>query len=628
NLDFSLAAPPLLATIHINAPDIGVLLYGNFCKAEQETATQDPLCSRCTANYSKQVSRLHDAVSSLVYQIMSWQFGFSSLLFPITARWWFFAHEPHPSMQRVFCVLLCVGLVCATLQNYTVDDMSPDIQYDVAAGAFKFVCNTSICIPQQTDNLYHYSGTLTNGSITFSFTGTTVYASLDVVGPCSVTVDGDEIARFNMTLADVINGVMPPSNFSKPDLVNGSHTLIVNPTTPKTLIGFEHLIYTAILPAKSHVGAIVGGVIGGVVLTIGALFVALLARRRKLILRRNQRKNAVLRSITSARANYKAGSAEHILKERGRSVGGVENYINSRKDKQREKMDTLGAPYPAKLHFEQNLAPRESISTEELVEFKFRAHVPSQARSEIIEARGWASMIFLVKELLENNHEAAESRRDRWKSRQESLPEGKDARLKPMSRERKKTTIPVIPQKKSSRGKNFQESKNLAQEKGARARAELERIKIDDGAEVFSSSLGPASSSSAGGIAKSGCFRRGLGIESRGTTEAYRGLCTGSTFSRLKVVPGALGTEALFPRGGCFWDQEGSGSDSKRLFELPDGPAFPGVWTKADLEALALPFPPPSSPSLSVICPRPVIRIPLSGDVATGVLMLAPISQI
>lgn len=64
---------------------------------------------------------------------------------------------------------------------------------------------------------------------------------------------------------------------------------------------------SAVLPTKSHVGAIVGGVLGGVVLTIGALFAALYARRRKLIIRRNQRKTAVLRGMTAGRlADHKA----------------------------------------------------------------------------------------------------------------------------------------------------------------------------------------------------------------------------------------------------------------------------------------------------------------------------------
>jgi hypothetical protein len=74
---------------------------------------------------------------------------------------------------------------------------------------------------------------------------------------------------------------------------------------------FINPICSANLPdKKSHVGAIVGGVIGGLVLTVAVLFAALFARRRKLILRRNQRKSAVLRGLTSARPDYKAG-ADH-----------------------------------------------------------------------------------------------------------------------------------------------------------------------------------------------------------------------------------------------------------------------------------------------------------------------------
>ncbi|KAJ6456653.1 hypothetical protein C8R45DRAFT_1034002 [Mycena sanguinolenta] len=206
-------------------------------------------------------------------------------------------------MQRLFSILLCVGLVCATLQNFTVDDTSPDIQYSDGA----LVCNTSTCPPEITDGLSNNSATLTNGSITFSFTGTAVYVSLDLLGTCLVTLDDKQLAIYNMTVPDALKGGLP-LNFSAQNLVNGLHTLVINATAPLTLIGFDHLTYTASLPGKkSHVGAIVGGVIGGVALTIGALFVALLARRRNLIMRRNQRKSVVLRGITSARPDYKAG---------------------------------------------------------------------------------------------------------------------------------------------------------------------------------------------------------------------------------------------------------------------------------------------------------------------------------
>ncbi|KAJ7017838.1 hypothetical protein C8F04DRAFT_1243722 [Mycena alexandri] len=208
-------------------------------------------------------------------------------------------------MQRSFIVLLCLGFVRATLQNYTVDDTSPDIQY----GGEKFQCDANSCPPGVIDGQFNNSATLTTGSITFSFTGTAIYASLDLVGTCSITVDGDEIPSLTVTVAQAIAGVR--GNISRSDLANGLHTLVIDPTTNSTVIGFDHLVYTASLPnKKSHVGAIVGGVVGGVVLTIGALFLALFARRRKLIIRRNQRKNAVLRGISSTRHDYKAGEED------------------------------------------------------------------------------------------------------------------------------------------------------------------------------------------------------------------------------------------------------------------------------------------------------------------------------
>ncbi|KAJ6495175.1 hypothetical protein C8R45DRAFT_927117 [Mycena sanguinolenta] len=200
-------------------------------------------------------------------------------------------------MQRSFIALLCLGFVsCSRMQNYTVDDTSPDIQYNDAT----FPCNTSTCPPEVTSGLSNNSTTLTNGSITFSFIGTAVYVSLDLIGTCLIAMDGDLVTDLSMTLADAINGGLP--HVSKLNMANGPHKLVIEPTTIGTVVGFDYLIYT-------HVSAIVGGVIGGVVLTLGALFVALLARRRKLIMRRNQRKGAVLRGIGSARPNIdsKAG---------------------------------------------------------------------------------------------------------------------------------------------------------------------------------------------------------------------------------------------------------------------------------------------------------------------------------
>ncbi|KAJ7261595.1 hypothetical protein C8J57DRAFT_1471437 [Mycena rebaudengoi] len=216
-------------------------------------------------------------------------------------------------MQRFFVVLLFSGVVCAILQNFTVDDTSPDITYTNQT----FQCNdnnptNTTCIPTGDYELFNNSATLTTGSITFSFTGTAVYASLDLVGTCSVKVDGNEIATPKRTVSDILaDGEQGGLSIFKSDLPNGSHTLVIAPTADGAVIGLDHIIYTADVPGpakKSHVGAIVGGVIGGVVLTIGALFMALLAHRRKLILRRNQRKSAVLRTITSARPDHKAGA--------------------------------------------------------------------------------------------------------------------------------------------------------------------------------------------------------------------------------------------------------------------------------------------------------------------------------
>ncbi|KAF8173535.1 hypothetical protein K438DRAFT_133915 [Mycena galopus ATCC 62051] len=211
-------------------------------------------------------------------------------------------------MQWSFILLqvLCVDFVCATLQNYTVYDMSPDIRYD--GETFQCNLNTTRCPP--IEGLFNNSTTLTNALITFSFTGTAVYVSLDFIGTCLISVDSDVIANSSMN-ADALLA-KGPLDISKSNLANGPHTLVIDPTTDGTLIGFDYLIYTATVPAKGHVGAIVGGVIGGVVLTIGALFAALLARRRKLIMRRNQRKSVVLRGINSARPDYKADADDGI----------------------------------------------------------------------------------------------------------------------------------------------------------------------------------------------------------------------------------------------------------------------------------------------------------------------------
>ncbi|KAJ7714768.1 hypothetical protein DFH07DRAFT_72761 [Mycena maculata] len=226
-------------------------------------------------------------------------------------------------MQRSFMIIVLLFLSLASVraiqQNYTVDDTSPDIIYTDPQAIFQCSNATTACPDGLKDGLFNESVTFTTGNISFSFTGTAFYVSLDLIGACSITLDGTEITTLNVTLGDVLaaaaSGEQPGFSVSKSDMADGPHTLLVAPfpTTDATatIIGFDQVIYTATLPdKKSHVGAIVGGVIGGVVLTIGVLFAAMFARRRKLILRRNQRKSAVLRvlSTASARPDYKTGA--------------------------------------------------------------------------------------------------------------------------------------------------------------------------------------------------------------------------------------------------------------------------------------------------------------------------------
>ncbi|KAJ7881598.1 hypothetical protein B0H14DRAFT_2705046, partial [Mycena olivaceomarginata] len=215
-------------------------------------------------------------------------------------------------MHRSFIILLCLGFVRAILQNITVDDTSPDIVY----GGGTFHCNaTAPCPDGLKAGLFNESATLTLSPIVFNFTGVAFYASLDLVGAAAIILDEEEPVILSNPLSDILAGSGQGSrNISKTGLANIPHTLTIAPNTtltPPTIIGFDQLIYTASLPdKKSHVGAIVGGVLAGVAVIFGMLFAALFARRRKLILRRNQRKSAVLRGITVARQNHNAGEED------------------------------------------------------------------------------------------------------------------------------------------------------------------------------------------------------------------------------------------------------------------------------------------------------------------------------
>ncbi|KAJ7036902.1 hypothetical protein C8F04DRAFT_1093785 [Mycena alexandri] len=75
----------------------------------------------------------------------------------------------HPTMQRSFIVLLCLGLVRAMLRNYTVDVTSPDIHF--AGEVMQCHPPRNQCPPWNIIGVFNNSAALTTGSITFSFTG-------------------------------------------------------------------------------------------------------------------------------------------------------------------------------------------------------------------------------------------------------------------------------------------------------------------------------------------------------------------------------------------------------------------------------------------------------------------------
>ncbi|KAJ6506635.1 hypothetical protein C8R45DRAFT_970171 [Mycena sanguinolenta] len=207
-------------------------------------------------------------------------------------------------MQRSFFALLLVSIVRAALQNITVDDTSPDIVYDGPT----FQCTADTCPAILTEGLFNKSATVTSGYISLNFTGTAFYATIATIGAAGYSLDGVPNAESWMIIPDSPD-IEPGDgtiNITQANLTNQLHTIVIAPTFPNatsTIIGFDRLIYTAVVPdgKGSHVGAIVGGVVGGVAVIFAALFAAMIARRRKLIIRRNQRKSAVLRSLTTAR---------------------------------------------------------------------------------------------------------------------------------------------------------------------------------------------------------------------------------------------------------------------------------------------------------------------------------------
>ncbi|KAJ7239888.1 hypothetical protein C8J57DRAFT_1727258 [Mycena rebaudengoi] len=245
-------------------------------------------------------------------------------------------------MQRSFMIIVLQLLfgdfasVRATQQNFTVDDTSPDIVYSAPT----FQCNanttnTTTCPDGLTEALFNESVTLTSGSIKISFTGIGFHMSFYLIGACSITLDSKQIEFLNVSLANILahagDGPQPEGSYIT-DLAKGPHTLVFVPNktlakisnsavSPIAVNELYQSVTTEVLATfsaicailsdkKSHVGEIVGGVIGGVVPTIGVLFAGLFARRRRHILRRNQRKSAVLRGLSTASAqpDYKVGA--------------------------------------------------------------------------------------------------------------------------------------------------------------------------------------------------------------------------------------------------------------------------------------------------------------------------------
>ncbi|KAJ7615813.1 hypothetical protein FB45DRAFT_1064050 [Roridomyces roridus] len=212
-------------------------------------------------------------------------------------------------MQRSlpFLLLSCLGVVSAVLQNITVDDTSPDVLY----GGKTFQCNAdNACqgVDASLEQLYNESTTFTEGSITFSFSGVAYYATIDVLfGEASVIIDGGPGTSYSSL--DAAGNFTIRHNISEEGLPSGTHSLLMLPSPQSnTVLGFDSLTYTVSLPdppkTKSHAGAIAGGVVGGLAVLFGLLFAALYSHRRKLILRRNQRKSAVLQSMNIGRRNF------------------------------------------------------------------------------------------------------------------------------------------------------------------------------------------------------------------------------------------------------------------------------------------------------------------------------------
>ncbi|KAJ7441006.1 hypothetical protein B0H11DRAFT_2096756 [Mycena galericulata] len=181
-------------------------------------------------------------------------------------------------MQRLWIVLLLLGLAQAAFTNTTIDDTSPSIGYSGPT----FHCPSAACPANLTAAQFNGTSTLTTGNITFSFTGSEIYVFFEVIGTAILFVDETLEKTVQTTLTDILSGGPNITTSVAIPLVDGPHTLVLAPGTG-SIIELDHLIYTssATSPHKSHTGAIVGGVIGGLILTAIFSIGVLIVRRRE-----------------------------------------------------------------------------------------------------------------------------------------------------------------------------------------------------------------------------------------------------------------------------------------------------------------------------------------------------------
>ncbi|KAJ7112939.1 hypothetical protein C8R44DRAFT_234155 [Mycena epipterygia] len=182
----------------------------------------------------------------------------------------------------IYVIALLCGVVRAGLTNYTIDDEASAVVYSHTP---ILRCTPSSCSEAWTNQLFNGTSTLTESPIIVSFTGSAIYAYLDVAGACIFNIDGDDVGVFNNTVpsGDI---QLAYHNTSIPD---GPHLLLISPADTTTLIEFDYVIVSKNSPRKALVGAIVGGVVGGMVLFVGlfiaGLFLRRRAKQRKLFLR-------------------------------------------------------------------------------------------------------------------------------------------------------------------------------------------------------------------------------------------------------------------------------------------------------------------------------------------------------